>query len=79
MCIDNYGLHYFQSVQVLVDTLATMATIARGCGHQHIMDNTIECAMRLMNQSWQHILKVCCSLPPLAVLQTLYLYSKCFA
>jgi hypothetical protein len=47
----------FQSVKLLVDALTTMATIANGCGHPKLMDKTYECGLRLVNRSWQHILK----------------------
>ena len=41
-----------------MDALATIATVARGCGHKELTGSVLECALRLVNGSWQHIQKV---------------------
>lgn len=70
VCNHHYGVMHellhatFQSVQLLVDALTIVATVARGCGHQQLMTTTFECALRLINQSWQHIQQVCSYIPP---------------
>ena len=47
-----------QSVHYLMDALAILATVAKGCNHQQLMKTSSECTLRLVNRSWQHLQKV---------------------
>ena len=39
-------------------TLSLVAGVAKGCGHQQLMKSVIECGVRLVNRSWQHLQQV---------------------